>query len=119
MEISQARSAGDGRTPPADEAVDAAARRPAGEPLLHGKARPFTWRQELPGQPVGADLAVAVLDIDADARPSRQIAGNRHQRDVARMRDVEIDARRVQGELGTSAHPLAERDVGSVDAEGS
>jgi len=35
------------------------------------------------------------------------------------MRDVEIDARRGVGELGTTAHATAKRDVGSVDAEGA
>jgi KDO2-lipid IV(A) lauroyltransferase len=64
----------------------------------------FPWREELPCEPVGADLAVAVLDIDADARLPGEIAGNRHQRDAAGVRDVEIDARRDVGELGTTAH---------------
>jgi len=74
-----------------------------------GDRRLLAPGQEFGRQTIGTDVAVLVLEVDADSRPFRQISSDRHERLVARVRYVEVDAPGRIAEFGAAARAVSKR----------
>ena len=68
--------------------------------------RPLAGREKLPREAIGADGAVAALDVDADAHA----VGDADDRDASRMRHVEIERRAGARELRPTARAALNLD---------
>jgi hypothetical protein len=81
------------------------------------EGRPFALCKKLEREPVGADIAIVALHVDADASSGGQVARDRNQRDAARVRDVEIDPQGIRHEFRATANSALNRDLDGGYAE--
>src|ERR1700676_5092519 len=69
--------------------------------------------QKFARKPIGVDPALLALDVDADARSVLCAGGDREQRGVAGMRDVEIDCI-ISVQLRSAANTAPQSNCGRI-----